>query len=57
MNARAVVGKGEKSMRSDPGSELHLVREKDKLEKHCQDNRWDGHIKNYIVLVSELPYP
>lgn len=29
-NARTVVGKGKKSLRSDPGSELRLEKEKEK---------------------------
>ena len=39
MRARAVVRKGEKSLRGDPGSELRLESEKDK--EKCEDNRRD----------------
>ena len=35
MKPRAVVGKGEKSPLSDPGSELRLGREKEK-KKNCE---------------------
>ena len=37
MKARAVVGRGEKSLHSDPGSELRLGREKEKVK--CAENR------------------
>ena len=40
MKARTVVGTGEKSLLSDPRSELGLGREKGK-EKHEESNRWD----------------
>ena len=41
-NSRTVVGKGEKNLLSDTGSELRLGREKEK--QTCEDNtrRMDG---------------
>ena len=41
--ARAVVGRGEKSLLSDPGSELPLGKEKDKRGKY-----WRNKQKNKI---------
>ena len=37
--ARNVVGRGETSLRSDPGSELRLGRAKEK--EKCEDIKWD----------------
>ena len=41
VKAHTVVGRGEKRLRSDPGCQLHLGREKEKGKR--QDNGSDGH--------------
>ena len=40
MKAHTAVGRGEKSLLTDPGSELHLRREKAK--EKCEDKRRRG---------------
>ena len=47
MKARTVVGRGEKSLRSDPGSELPLGREKEKA--NVRRYRWDEQNKKKTV--------
>ena len=62
MKARTVVGRGEKSLRSDPGSELPLGREKEKA--NVRRYRWDEQNKKktvpgtrYLIgRVAPLPY-
>ena len=45
MKARAIVGSGENSRRSGPGSHVRLLVGAEKGKKKCEDNRWDGHKK------------
>ena len=34
------MGKGEKGLLCDPGSQLRLAREKEEENKRCEYNRW-----------------
>ena len=57
MKARTVVGRGEKSLFSEPGSELRLGKEKEK--ENCEYNRRDEQKKKRKknLVRSGMPAP